>query len=146
MSAPVSSTQILSYQQRLSGPLLDRIDLVVNVRRVDNKDLLSHSSSSYTQHERAINLLITARDAQANRYNSSGKYNSSLSTSLIKQHIDLDEDVKRLLAQATDKLNVSARSYFKIIKVARTIADIEASSKVTSAHVAEALQYRLATS
>jgi magnesium chelatase family protein len=140
-----SSTQILAYQKRLSGPLLDRIDLVVNVSRVPNDTLLGHDSMSKKQHLVATQSIENAVHQQRNRYKSSIKNNGNLSSRDIKTHLALSPDVRQLLAAATDRLNLSARSYFKVIKVAQTIADLESSPSITTAHLSEALQYRQST-
>lgn len=138
-----SSPQILSYQKRLSGPLLDRIDLVVNVARSSNSDLLQNKSLSDTQQKSAQNTIQKTRNLQNSRYKSSIKYNGNLSNRDIKQHLKLADGVEEFLAEASDKLELSARSYFKVLKVAQTIADLDESLIITKAHVAEALQYRL---
>lgn len=137
-----SSNQILMYQKRLSGPLLDRIDLIVNVSRVPNDTLLNHASVNKKQHIEAKNSINNAVRRQSNRYKSSIKNNSNLSSSEIKSHLALSPEVRQLLGTATERLNLSARSYFKVIKVARTIADIENSDTIEIPHVTEALQYR----
>ncbi|MCB9819872.1 YifB family Mg chelatase-like AAA ATPase [Candidatus Nomurabacteria bacterium] len=140
-----SSTQILSYQQRLSGPLLDRIDLVISVAPVKNQDLLIDTKKSYKQHSEVLKMIQNAYNSQFHRYKSSSIYNSGLSSRDVKNYINLDSDVQDLLSQAADRLNISARSYFKIIKVARTIADLSGSSNITPSHMAEAIQYRQTT-
>jgi magnesium chelatase family protein len=140
-----TSTQILSYQRRLSGPLLDRIDLIVNVSRIPNDTLLQINEMNKKQHHDAINVINIATSRQRNRYKSSMKNNSNLTSRDIKTDLLLSPDVRQLLGTATDRLNLSARSYFKIIRVARTIADLEDSADITVRHVSEALQYRQST-
>ena len=141
-----TSLQIQKYQQRLSGPLLDRIDLVVSVGRIDNDTLASHKANDYLQHQKAQKSIVQALNTQLNRYNSSVNnniYNSDLSSKEVAKQITLDAPVRELLGQATDRLGLSARGYFKIVKVAQTIADLEGADTITPSHVAEALQYRL---
>ncbi|MEP6710317.1 MAG: YifB family Mg chelatase-like AAA ATPase, partial [Candidatus Saccharibacteria bacterium] len=138
-----STTQILAYQKRLSGPLLDRIDLIINVSRVPNETLLQQTNNTNLQHSNAINVIKIAKKFQSNRYKSSIKNNGNVSSKDVKNFFLLSPTVRELLVKAADRLNLSARSYFKIIKVARTIADLENSKEIEAAHIAEALQYRL---
>jgi magnesium chelatase family protein len=141
-----TSLQIQKYQQRLSGPLLDRIDLVVNVGRIDNDTLASHKANGYLQHSSAQKSIVQALNTQLNRYKSSvndNMYNSDLSSKDVTKQITLSAPVRELLAQATDRLGLSARGYFKVVKVARTIADLDGAEILAPSHVAEALQYRL---
>lgn len=137
-----SMTQITAYQKRLSGPLLDRIDMIIQVSRIPHDQLLSNLSETKKQHKAAMSTIEEAKNVQLLRYKSSKKSNNSLSNSEIRHFAPLEPMAKTFLDNAADKLKLSARSYFKVIKVARTIADIEGSPIVDIPHLAEALQYR----
>lgn len=136
-----SMTQIMSYQKRISGPLLDRIDLLVPVARIAEKELLHHAAKAESPKIREH--IATVRQIQLQRNN--GHLNAELPSKNIAQVTRLSEAAESLLNSASDRLKLSARSYFKVIKVARTIADLEASESIIPPHVAEALQYRQRT-
>ena len=137
-----TSTQILAYQKRLSGPMLDRIDMIINVSRVPNEALLASSDHTKRQHYAAQERIENAREMQLDRYNRSDKNNSGMTSRDIKTQASLSESAATLLHTAADRLSLSARSYFKIIKVARTIADLEKNKDILETHISEALQYR----
>lgn len=137
-----TATQILSYKKRLSGPLLDRIDLIINVSPVPRSELLV-TNNTKTQHNAAKNSINIAKQKQFSRYNSSTSYNSTIKSKDINKFAPLSPAAKALLDKATDRLGLSTRAYFKLIKVARTIADLESSDTVNDQHLAEALQYRM---
>lgn len=137
-----SSSQILAYQKRLSGPLLDRIDLAVNVSRIPNDILLDVKTKNNSQHLTGMGLINKARKAQAERYGSSYIYNGSLTSSEVHKLLIISPDARQLLSTAGERLGLSARSYFKTIKVAQTIADLADEKQVRKEHIAEALQYR----
>lgn len=137
-----STTQILAYQKRLSGPMLDRIDMIITVSRVPNETLLEQKTETNKQHIEAQTSINNALGMQFNRYKSSDKNNSNIGSHDLKKYALLSPLAIALLKTATARLNLSARSYFKIIKVSRTIADLERSTEISDAHISEALQYR----
>ncbi|MBR2658912.1 YifB family Mg chelatase-like AAA ATPase [Candidatus Saccharibacteria bacterium] len=137
-----TETQIQNYQKKLSGPLLDRIDMYVEVEKVGNKELRVPNINGSNNHTVVKNNITEAIARQKARYGRDGAYNSSLSSFQVSQLIKLEPGAEQLLASASEKLNLSARSYFKTIKVAQTIADLDGSSIVKSRHLAEALTYR----
>lgn len=134
--------QIQNYQKKLSGPLFDRIDMNIAVEKVSNEDLREISSSSNHEHNVVKNTITEAIGRQRARYGCDGVYNSSLSSFEVSQKLQLEPTAEKLLAQASEQLNLSARSYFKTIKVAQTIADLDGSDVILAKHLAEALTYR----
>lgn len=137
-----SQSQISNYQKKLSGPLLDRIDITVNVSRVPHDQLMLIKQQVTKQQESSINRISQAISAQANRYKSCNKYNGSLSSQDVVKLSSMSADAKNFLDAASKNLSLSARSYFKVIKVARTIADLEGEKTIKIPHLAESLQYR----
>ncbi len=133
--------QIQHYQKKLSGPLLDRIDIFINVNRIDPSTLLDQKNSS-SEDDAIKNSVETAVAIQAKRYGDPSISNASLSSSQISKFIEINPSAKELLDTATKKLNLSARSYFKVIKVAQTIADLDGANSIRSAHISEALALR----
>ena len=134
-----SSQQLVNYQKRVSGPLLDRIDMVVSVARVKETSLLDHQAEPESPKLRE--QVASARLKQRERYRGS-KTNASLTSKEVAAIANLDQPAKDLLNTAAERMNLSARSYFKVLKVAQTIADLEGSDRVLPAHLAEALSYR----
>lgn len=134
--------QIQSYQKKLSGPLFDRIDMNVVVEKVENKDLRRRVSNSNHEHNVVKNNITEAIARQKARYGRDGVYNSSLSSFEVSQKLQLADEAEKLLTEASERLNLSARSYFKTIKVARTIADLDSSDLILAKHLAEALTFR----
>jgi magnesium chelatase family protein len=130
------------YLNRISGPLLDRIDLHVEVTPVAFHELSSQQNSEYSNSIRE--RVIKARCIQSERFKSShGLYaNAQMGTSDVKKICTLNEGSQQLLKQAMERLNLSARAYDRIIKVSRTIADLDNSETIKTEHIAEAIQYR----
>lgn len=137
-----SSTQILSYQRKLSGPLMDRIDMVVNVDRIHNKNLLSKNSNQNSEHANAKKQIEISLELQHKRYTCSNLYNSMIKTNDVKNKFNISKEAEDLLNLATSKLDLSARAFLKILKVSRTIADLDSSKDIKANHISEALQYR----
>ena len=137
-----TETQIQNYRKKLSGPLFDRIDMNVVVEKVENKDLRGVLPDGSHEHNVVKNTITEAIARQKARYGKDGMYNSSLSSFEVSQKLRLEPAAEKLLAQASEQLNLSARSYFKTIKVAQTIADLDASDLILAKHLAEALTYR----
>ena len=133
--------QIRRYLNKISGPLLDRIDLHIEVQKVEYIELKKekHAESS----EEIRKRVNKAKRIQLERYKNENIYsNSQLTTRLMEKYCTLDEPSKSMLEQAFKKLNLSARAYTRILKVARTIADLENKEKIEEKHIAEAIQYR----
>jgi magnesium chelatase family protein len=137
-----SAHQIVQYQRKISGPLLDRIDLFVAVSPVQHNQLLQHKQANIQEHAAAQAAIQMAREVQNVRLKSSSKTNSLLTNTDILQTCHLSKTAKLLLDKASQSLNLSARAYFKTIKVARTIADLERDDSIKPQHISESLQYR----
>lgn len=136
-----TAMQIQKYRAKISGPLLDRIDIHCDVPAVRFKELSGdHSGESSKDIKTRIDK---ARRIQTERFADKKIHsNSQMSSRHIKKFCDTDEDGKRLLEAAIDRLGLSARAYTRVLKVARTIADLEAEEKIKSHHLSEAIQYR----
>ena len=135
-----TANDIVRYQRKLSGPILDRIDLYVDVDEVDHATLLGEQRAEPS--ESIKNRVLRARKMQQERHTDPMIVNAGLTNKQIKQHAGLSETAKTLLDTAAEKLGISARAYMRTIKVARTIADLDGSPTVEIPHVTEALQYR----
>lgn len=133
---------ILNYKKRLSGPLLDRIDLHINIVPVEETKLLGKEKAESSESIRK--RVSQAREIQKKRFEKVKiKFNSEMSSSDIKVFCHFTEEATHLLQQAIQALFLSARSYFKVMKIAQTIADLSGEECIQVNHVAEALQYRV---
>ena len=138
-----SEFQISRYQSRLSGPLLDRIDLQVEVPRLTSEELLNIEPATESSAD-IRKRVIKARKIQAERYKNDGILtNSELTSKLIKKYCQIDEQSTALLKTAIVKYQLSGRRYDRILKLARTIADLDNSENIKQIHLMQALQYRM---
>ena len=137
--------QIRKYQKRISGPILDRIDLHITVQPVDTTEFSDNQKASeFLESSAKIKERVTAaRQKQQERFKEENvQSNAQMKNTHIKECCKLTKDVEELLRQASIKFQLSARSYMKMIKVAKTIADLEETEEITISHMAEALQYK----
>jgi magnesium chelatase family protein len=133
---------LVRYQRKVSGPIADRIDLWVPVGPVEFEEL-SKKRAPTDETAQAQKKIKDAREKSAARLTGTGKkLNSELTSKDIDTHAPLAESVRALLNQAAHKLGLSPRSYHRVIKVARTIADLDNSDDIKAEHVLEALEYR----
>lgn len=133
--------EIARYQRKLSGPIWDRIDLYSDVSEVDHNKLLVEGEGNAATNKMRHNIKL-ARKIQSDRYKSDHKLNSAMTNHDIHNFANISPEAKQLLDSAAQKLGISARSYMRTVKVARTIADLDGSAKINTQHVSEALQYR----
>ena len=134
---------LVRYKRKLSGPIVDRIDLWVSVGQVDYKKLGGIAGGE--KNEKIKSRIIKAREIQKNRFkkfNREINTNSEMDVRDLSSIVQLKENVRNLLDQNAEKLSLSARAYHRIIKISQTIADLENSPEITTNHTLEAFQYR----
>ena len=139
-----SASTVTKYQKRISGPLLDRIDIHIEVPRVDYDKLSSERVGESSESIRA--RIQAARDRQTARFEKTDSKqvisNADMRVKEIREHCKLDDQTQSLMRSAMTQLQLSARAYHRILKLARTIADLAGSDDIQSVHLAEVLQYR----
>lgn len=136
-----SPNQILNYNKKISGPILDRIDLHIEVPRIKYDEL--ESDEKFESSEEIKKRVEKTRQIQTERFKDTYFLtNSEMDSESVKKFCQIDEKSKQLLKNAVDQMHLSARSYFRILKLARTIADLSGEEKIVFSNIAEALQYR----
>ena len=142
-----SPAMIQRYRNKISGPLLDRVDIHIEVPAVKYKEMAGEGNGEASERIRA--RVEEARQIQRRRFEArnpdtgvGASCNARMSPKDIKEHCRLDEDSQELLKMAMTELNLSARAYDRILKVSRTIADLDHSDHIQSQHISEAIQYR----
>jgi len=134
---------ITRYEKRVSGPILDRIDIHLEVPSVETQKLVSTDDQKRESSKKIQKRVQQARNIQLKRFrNTKLVSNSEMSGKDIKKYCELTNDCISMMTTAVAAMNLSARSYFKVIKVSRTIADLAGESQILPTHIAEALQYR----
>ena len=142
-SCSCTAHQIAQYKKKVSGPILDRIDLHVEVPAVKTEKLMSGSSQLAESSSQVRGRVQEAREKQLARYAGKGIFsNGELTAKEVQKICAVGEEAETLLRQAISQLSLSARAYHKVLKVARTIADLSGVEEILPEHVAEALQYR----
>ena len=136
-----SEQQVQQYRSKISGPLLDRIDIIVEVPAVEFEHLRNRKEAEPSAEIKK--RVDAARDVQHRRFGEqSGMCNARMGPTELRYHCVIDDDGAQLMKDAFEALGLTARSYDRILKVARTIADLDGSANITSDHIAEAIQYR----
>jgi magnesium chelatase family protein len=137
-----TETQKNRYYSKISGPLLDRIDIQIEVPRVEFKDIVSRDKGETSAEIRK--RIVKARKKQLQRLKGRKIYsNAQIGTKEVKKFCQVDEAGKELLEMAVNRLGFSARAYMRVLKVARTIADLSSEEDIKPVHVSEAIQYRM---
>jgi magnesium chelatase family protein len=134
--------QIQKYQSKLSGPLLDRIDIKVSVQAVSYQDATVQKTADFTSSKTLREGVQKAIIAQKERFGLASKSNSMMTAQEVEQFCKLSDAAEQIMQKAFSRLNLSMRSYHKILKLARTIADIDGSESIDQAHIQEAIMYK----
>ena len=134
---------ITRYQKRISGPILDRIDIHIDVPSVETQKLIGENKKKQETSKTIQKSVQKAKGIQIKRFKGTKfKSNSEMGTKEVKKYCSLSPDCRTMLRSAAVTMNLSARSYFKVIKIARTIADLAGETNISTNYIAEALQYR----
>jgi magnesium chelatase family protein len=134
-SCQCNANQVKNYLRKVSGPILDRIDLQIQMAEVAYKEIERKEESSETVRQRVLHAIEKQKERQ-------GKWNSTLSTGEIEKYCVLSASSRSLIRQAMERLGFSMRGYTKVLKIARTVADLAGADSVGEEHLLEALQFR----
>lgn len=136
-----SDKQISNYIDKLSGPLLDRIDIQINIQSLE-WSAIKNSQTDKVSSENMQDAVDRAVKTQEHRYKKAGKFNSNMDATEVEKYCKLTEEAEDIIKKAFDRLNLSMRGYHKVLKVARTIADLAGSVDINKQHIQEAIMYR----
>ena len=134
-------TALYNYRRKLSGPLLDRIDITIELNYEQNTIPAPKASTSTPQQNEAEMLINNAQAQQYKHFQDRSKFNARLSSAEVAKYCQLSPQARRLLEETSRHYHLSARSFFKVIKLAQTIADLVSAPKIAPEHIAEAIQY-----
>ena len=135
--------QIKNYLSRVSRPLIDRFDIVTEVKRISFESIFRNEEKEAESSENIRKRVCAARDIQEERFKKEGiHFNSQMDSKMTDEFCKIDTKAKKLLEEAYKNINLSLRGYYRVLKVARTIADIREKKEVTELEVAEAIHYR----
>jgi magnesium chelatase family protein len=131
------------YRQRISGPIIDRIDLWVEVSTINYKNLSEDTVNETSDVVRKrVETVRAIQYVRAKKFNLKPMLNSEIPARILMKYVEFSDDARNTLTISAEKLNISARAYHRIIKIARTIADMEVCKTIEKHHILEALQYR----
>jgi magnesium chelatase family protein len=139
LSCACSLEQLNRYRNKLSAPLMDRIDIQIELPRLEHNELINHKQATRENSKQVRTRVTEARNRQLDRQHC---LNAKMTNQQIDRHCELDQATERLLLTSIDRLKLTARSYHKILRLARTIADMASASNIQPQHLAEAIAYR----
>jgi len=138
-SCTCSAHQVINYQKKISGPIMDRIDMWIEVSEINHSLLLKKTEN---KPDNLYKPILDCHKIQNNRFKNENIFNGNVHSKEIENLFEIEKEAESILNKAAEKLNLSPRGYHKVMRVSRTIADLESSEKINKNHILEALQYR----